>query len=103
MNQKTANQDTITKDILLKGLQNGTVTLQNGVGDISGLACRIGNNAFFFAGTEGDKVSARTWKKQHTLEETAQWLHDVLRTQDTALDNGLEKDEYAEYLAILNK
>lgn len=96
-------QNIITKDMLLKGLQNGTVVLQDGVDNISGLACRIGNNAFFFAGTEGEKVNAKTWQKQHTLKETAQWLYDVLKTQDTALANGLTKDKYADYVTILSE
>ena len=92
--------DMITKEMIENGLREGFVSIEDEHSGCIGLCCRIGDEAFYFA--EGENLSAEDFSKNHTIDETKEMLHSILKTTESAEENGLTQEEWCYYKAILS-
>lgn len=66
-----------------------------------GICCRIGDNAFYFAGSEAETLTKEAYLETFSTEETIDMIYNVLKTAGSAEDNGIYDDEYNYYRAML--
>ena len=59
----------ITKEMIKKGFKNGIISIEDGCIGCMGICCKIGDNAFYFFGSEDDNITKEDYWKSHTLEE----------------------------------
>lgn len=100
---KKKQTEIITKEMLQKGFETGVVTIEDYYNGCIALCCKIGEYAFYFIGSEDENLSTEEYWKSYTMEMTINMLYDILKTKDTALDNGIYKDEYNYYVAVLKE
>lgn len=91
----------ITKDMIKAGFESGRISIENEYAGCMSLCCRVGDNAFYFAGNEFDNMTAKEYKESHTADEIVDVVYDVLKDSDTAEANGLDDTEYFIYETIL--
>lgn len=46
----------ITKDMIKAGFENGHISIEDEYAGCMSLCCRVGDNAFYFAGSEFDNM-----------------------------------------------
>jgi hypothetical protein len=66
-----------------------------------GLCCKIGDNAFYFAGEEGEGYTAEEYLKEYTEDEIIDEIFGVLKDKQSAEENGLSEGEYELYELLL--
>ena len=92
----------ITKEMVREGLRRGIIEVTDDAERYGciGLACRIGDNAFYFAGEEGELMSADEYVKRVPMEDIAE---EIFLTLDG--DGGIRtefEEEYEYYRLFLD-
>lgn len=93
----------ITKEMIKNGLKNKRISIENEYGGCISLCCRIGDNAFYFAGAEGDNLTEKEWWGKYTLEDTVSMLYEILKDKEAAESNGIDEGELYYYQFILGE
>ena len=78
------------------------ITIHNGICGCTGICCKLGDYAFYFVGTD-DQMSVEEYWQSYTKDMTVKMLHDVLKNQSAAEENGIEMYEWKYYCSILNQ
>lgn len=93
----------ITKEMISNGLKNGLISIEDSYGGCLGICCKIGDIAFYFAGTEGTDLPLDEYKRTYTNEETGDMIYDILKSPEAAENGGLDDYEIGYYESILNR
>lgn len=91
----------ITKEMIRKGFENNIISIEDAYGGCIDICCRIGDNAFYFGGTEIENITTEEYWKSCTLDTTIDMLYEILKDVESAEDNGLDIGEWEYYRAIL--
>lgn len=59
----------ITREMIRNGFESGTVSIEEEYAGCIGICCRIGDNAFYFLGSEDDDLTKEEYWESYTLEE----------------------------------
>ena len=93
--------DTVTRDMIENGFKTGTVSVEEEFGGCLGICCRIGDNAFYFAGSEAEVLTEKEYWKTFSMNDTIDMLYNILKTAESAEDHGIYEGEYDYYRAVL--
>ena len=92
----------ITREMIRMALEKLVITIHNGICGCTGICCKLGDYAFYFVGTD-DQMSVEEYWQSYTKDMTVKMLHDVLKNQSAAEENGIEMYEWKYYCSILNQ
>ena len=90
----------ITRKMIENGFKNGKITIEDSYGGCLGICCKIGDNAFYFVGSDDNLTKEEYWKS-YTLDTTVNMLFDILKDVESAEEHGLTKEEYNFYVTVL--
>lgn len=91
----------ITKDMIKNGFENGTISIEEEYSGCLGICCKIGDNAFYFLGSEDDNITKDEYWKSYTLDMTINMIFDILKDSESAEKNGLDDWEIGYYESML--
>lgn len=89
----------ITKEMILVGISTGVVKLIDSPND-GEPACQIGENWFYYAGSEGAGLSSEEYTASVPLDDIA---GEIVRALEGIRDDLDGADEYSYYEAVLNE
>lgn len=92
----------ITKEMIENGFKTKCISIENEYGGCISLCCKIGDNAFYFAGSD-DILTEKEWWENYTLKDTVSMLYDILKDKEAAELNGIDEDELYYYQFVLGK
>ncbi len=95
------SDDTISREMIETGFKTGIISIEESFAGCLGTCCRIGNNAFYFAGSEAEVLTEEEYWKTFSMNDTIDMLYNILKTADSADDNGICDEEYDYYRAVL--
>lgn len=95
------SDDTISREMIENGFKTGIISIEESFAGCLGICCRIGDNAFYFAGSEAEVLTKEKYVETFSMEDTIEMLHNILKTADSAEDNGIYEEEYDYYQAVL--
>ena len=101
MNEERNSYD--YKKMIKNGFKNKRISIEYEYGGCIGLCCRIGDNAFYFAGAENDNLTEKEWWEKYTLEDTVSMLYEILKDKEAAELHGIDEDELYYYQLILGE
>lgn len=84
-------------NVIKKGLQNGLIQII----DDMGIRCSIGEYSFYFVGIKDCDLSIEEYFKAYTEDMTANMIFEILKTDETAEENGVDSVERSYYLDYL--
>lgn len=97
----------ITKEMIKNGFEAGTVSIEDEYAGYLGICCRIccriGDNAFYFIGSEDVDLAKEEYWKSYTLDMTIDMIYNILKNVESAEENGIgctELDYYQSVLAV---
>lgn len=88
----------ITKSMIRNGYKNGIIFLISNPND-GCIAAQIGDNWFYFAGSENENMTVEEYKEEYTSEEIVDYIFTVL---DSDFKTEFE-DEYLYYYYYLKE
>ena len=91
----------ITKEAIRNGFENGTISIEEEYAGCTGICCRIGDNAFYFIGSEDADLTKEEYWKSYTLDMTINMIFNVLKSVEAAEENGIDHTELACYESVL--
>lgn len=91
----------ITRDIIKNGFENGIISIEDDYTGCIGICCRIGDNAFYFLGSEDDGLTKEEYWKLYTLDMTIDMIFNILKDVKSAEENGLDETELDYYTSVL--
>lgn len=91
----------ITRDMIKNGFENGTISIEEEYSGYLGICCKIGDNAFYFLGSEDDNITKEEYWKTYTLDMTIDMIFDILKDSESAERNGLDDWEIGYYESVL--
>lgn len=91
----------ITRDMIKNGFENGTISIEEEYSGCLGICCKIGDNAFYFLGSEDDNITKDEYWKSYTLDMTINMIFDILKDSESAEKNGLDDWEIGYYESML--
>lgn len=91
----------ITRDMIKNGFENGTISIEEEYSGFLGICCKIGDNAFYFLGSEDDNITKDEYWKSYTLDMTINMIFDILKDSESAEKNGLDDWEIGYYESML--
>lgn len=91
----------ITKEMIENGFKNNLISLENEFAGCTSLCCRIGDNAFYFAGYTDGNMTVDEYKNQYTESEIIDLIYDILKDEESAEENGLDEGEMEFYELLL--
>ena len=68
----------ITRKMIENGFKNGKITIEDSYGGCLGICCKIGDNAFYFVGSDDNLTKEEYWKS-YTLEMTVDMIFNTLK------------------------
>lgn len=86
--------DKISKEIIYKGLCNGTIQIINNPNDYC-IAAQIGDSWFYFTGNENDDMEVDDYLKIYTKEEITDMIYNAINDEPI---NGETEDDATEWL-----
>lgn len=92
----------ITKEMIQNGFDAGIISIEDSFEGCISLCCRIWDNAFYFAGKEGD-LTIEEYFKIHTMDDVINTLYAILKDASSAEEHGLDEGEWNVYSAILHE
>lgn len=92
----------ITKEMIKKGFETGKVSVETEYADCLWICCRIEDNAFYFTGNDTDLTKKEYWKA-YTLDMTIDMIFDILKSVESAEENGIDCEELFYYEAVLTE
>lgn len=87
-------KEKISKELIFKGLCNGTIRIINNPNDYC-IAAQIGDSWFYFAGNENDDMEANRYLEIYTKEEIAEMIYNTINDEPI---NGETEDDASEWL-----
>lgn len=90
----------ISKEMILKGLENGVVKIINNPNDRE-IAAQIGEKWFYFAGQENNDLPAKEYLELYTNEEIAEYIEAVINEEPIKGYSEEDASEWLYYRAIL--
>lgn len=90
----------ITREMIQNGFKKGHMSIEDAFERCISLCCRIGDNAFYFAGMVSD-LTAKEYLEAYTMEEVVDRLYNILKDVESAEKNGLDCVELEYYESIL--
>lgn len=91
----------ITKEMIMKGFENGIISIENYSDCCDNICCCIGGNSFYFVGMEDENLSAEEYLESYSIAEIINMLYEILKDVESAEDSGLDIEEWEYYKAIL--
>lgn len=91
----------ISKEMIKAGFKSGAISIEDTYAGCLGICCRIGGNAFYFAGSEAETLTKEEYWKTFSMNDTIDMLYNILKTADSAEDNGICEEEYDYYRSVL--
>ena len=91
----------ITRELVENGFETGIISIEEEYGDCLGICCKIGDNAFYFVGSEDVNLTKEEYWKSYTLDMTIDMIFNILKNTKSAEENGLEGWEHDYYKAML--
>lgn len=91
----------ITREMIKKGFKNGIISIEDGCIGCMGICCKIGDNAFYFLGSEDDNITKEDYWKSYTLDMTIDMIFNILKSAESAEENGLDDFEIGYYESVL--
>ena len=68
----------ITREMIRNGFESGTVSIEEEYAGCIGICCRIGDNAFYFLGSEDDDLTKEEYYRANKLlffpKDKLEWL-----------------------------
>lgn len=89
----------ITRKEIREGFEKGIISISSDVFGCLGVCCQIEANAFYFM--ENTDITVEEYWREYTLEETIDMIEDILKSEKTAEEYGLDVDEYQYYQSML--
>lgn len=91
----------ITREMIKKGFENGIISIEDDYGGCMGICCKIGDNAFYFLGSQGNNITKEEYWKSYALDMTIDMIFDILKDSESAEENGLDDLEIEYYESVL--
>lgn len=91
----------ITREMIKKGFESGTVSIEEEYAGCISICCRIGDNAFYFLGSEDDDLTKEEYWELYTLDMTIDMIFNMLKDVESAEENGIDCMELDYYEAVL--
>lgn len=91
----------ITEEEVLRGIEQGLIHIENEYAD-GGVVCRIWTGWFYFAGQEGEDMTASEWMYCVPIEDTARMIAEVLRELEEDYGSDGEPCEWLMYRFYLD-
>ena len=91
----------ITRKMIKKGFENGIISIEDDYEGCMGICCKIGDNAFYFLGSQDDNITKEEYWKSYTLDMTIDMIFDILKSTKSAEENGLDDWEIGYYESVL--
>ena len=91
----------ITKEMIENGFKTKCISIEYEYAGCIGLCCRIGDNAFYFIGSNDDSLTKEEYWKAYTLDMTVDMIFDILKDSESAEGNGLDDWELGYYESVL--
>ncbi len=91
----------ITREMIKNGFENGSISIEEEYADCLGICCRVGDNAFYFVSSGNEDLTIEKYWRSHTLDMTIDMIFDILKSNESAEENGLDNMELAYYEAVL--
>lgn len=95
------SDDTISREMIENGFKTGIISIEESFAGCLGICCRIGDNAFYFAGSEAEVLTKEKYVETFSMGDTIEMLYNILKTAESAEDNGIYEEEYDYYQAVL--
>lgn len=92
----------MTKEMIKKGIQEGTISFEDSYGGCIELCCRIGENAFYFASPDVCYLSKDQFLAKYSMSEIVDMLFAVLENEQSAERYGINVDEFSYYEFLIN-
>lgn len=92
----------ITREMIKKSFENGIISIEDSYADCLGICCKIGDNAFYFLGSEDDSITNEEYWKSYTLDMTIDMIFNILKDPKSAEENGLDDWEIGYYESVLS-
>lgn len=94
-------QDMITREMIRNGFESKTVSIEEEYAGCIGICCRIGDNAFYFLGSEDNDLTKEEYWKSYTLDMTIDMIFNILKDGESAEEHGLDETELDYYTSVL--
>ena len=91
----------ITREMIRNGFESGTVSIEEEYAGCIGICCRIGDNAFYFLGSEDDDLTKEEYWESYTLDMTIDMIFNILKDVESAEEHGLDETELDYYTSVL--
>ena len=91
----------ITREMIKKGFKNGIISIEDDYAGCMGICCKIGDNAFYFLGSEDDNITKEEYWESYTLDMTIDMIFNMLKDVESAEENGIDCVELDYYEAVL--
>ena len=91
----------ITREMIRNGFESGTVSIEEEYAGCIGICCRIGDNAFYFLGSEDDDLTKEEYWESYTLDMTIDMIFNILKDVEYAEEYGLDETELDYYTSVL--
>lgn len=91
----------ITKEMIKNGFANGSISIEEEYAGCLGICCRVGDNAFYFVNSGNENLTIEKYWRSYTLDMTIDMIFDILKSNESAEENGLDNMELAYYEAVL--
>ena len=91
----------ITREMIRNGFESGTVSIEEEYAGCIGICCRIGDNAFYFLGSEDDDLTKEEYWESYTLDMTIDMIFNILKDVESAEEHGLDEAELDYYTSVL--
>jgi len=91
----------ITREMIKKGFESGTVSIEEEYAGCIGICCRIGDNAFYFLGSEDNDLTKEEYWESYTLDMTIDMIFNILKDVESAEEHGLDDLEIGYYESVL--
>ena len=89
----------ITRKEIREGFEKGIISISSDVFGCLGVCCQIEANAFYFM--KDPDITIEEYWREYTLEETIDMIEDILKSEKTAEENGIDECEYNYYETML--
>lgn len=91
----------ITIEMIANGFKKGIISIEKECGGCLGICCRIKDNAFYFLGDKEEPLTKEEYWKKYTLDMTVHMIFEILKSNESAEENGIDYLELAYYEAVL--
>ena len=91
----------ITREMIKKGFKNGIISIEDDYAGCMGICCKIGDNAFYFLGSEDDNITKEEYWESYTLDMTIDMIFNMLKDVESAEENGIDCVELDYYETVL--